>query len=79
MSRDPNIPMFVIFADFGAQCRYYLYTWILQVCNANTLSKKAYSNTVDSKTASPSVVNPYSPSSADRIWGIWGSYYNLQV
>ena len=28
--RDPNSPM-QIFADFKAQCRYYLYTWILRV------------------------------------------------
>ena len=26
--RDPNSPTWVIFADFRAQCRYHLYTWI---------------------------------------------------
>ena len=26
--RDPNSPMWVIFVDFRAQCRYYLYTCI---------------------------------------------------
>ena len=30
-SRDPNNPMQVIFADFGAQCRDYLHTWIPRV------------------------------------------------
>ena len=29
--RDPNGPMEVIFTDFRAQCRYYLYTWIPMV------------------------------------------------
>ena len=29
--RDPDSPMEVIFTDFGAQCRYYLYTWIPRV------------------------------------------------
>ena len=76
MSRDPKSPMLLILTDFGAQCRYYLYTWILEACNGHTLFKRAYSNTVDSKTASPRVVNPYNPSEVDRIWGIWGSYYN---
>ena len=26
--RDPNKPKINLFADFGAQCRYYWYTWI---------------------------------------------------
>ena len=30
--RDPNNPMQVIFTDFRAQCRQYLYTWIPRVC-----------------------------------------------
>ena len=26
--RDPSSPMLVLFTDFRAQCRHYLYTWI---------------------------------------------------
>ena len=29
--RDPNSPMQVVFADFEARCRHYLYTWIPRV------------------------------------------------